>query len=324
MQLYSKYIKEYRGLRVLNNEVTQKTLQSNTDYRPFIIERTTVPETKQAMNMLRFNPEFNINIAYAPNLLRSFEVSPILEVEWFKKDLDLSDEISSVLEQLGYKFMAQILAWGQYHMNMTTEDAWQMYMIREGAVIEVDELEDTPAILFADPLSQVNLPKFRSWAMVYMYAQNFPKLFYLCKEQTSCLKEFYYHLPILLAMFMIDYHANKLDHWSKHVRLDIENVMRECMENFSAYSVQERNIYTYGVCISVTSSDINLIHSVFTLIYDKIHDLNTEIGLITYHDYINVRGPETVRASIRLANMEINWCNEMRRAEEENKQSVTD
>lgn len=62
----------------------------------------------------------------------------------------------------------------------------------------------------------------------------------------------------------------------------------------------------------------------FTMILDRISDLNSNIGVISYGNYCYVKGPEMMRASVRLTGMGINWEEEMKRAEEEEKERAAE
>ena len=131
-------------------------------------------------------------------------------------------------------------------------------------------------------------------------------------------------MPVLLSLFMVEFCDGKLKNWPKQLRIDMENRIRDTMDGFSRYMFLTSDAFTYGRCMSITSADIAMVRSMFTMILDRISDLNSNIGVISYGNYRYVKGPEMMRASVRLTGMGIDWEEEMKRAEKEEKERAAE
>lgn len=131
-------------------------------------------------------------------------------------------------------------------------------------------------------------------------------------------------MPVLLSLFMVEFCDGKLKNWPKQLRIDMENRIRDTMDGFSRYRFLTSDAFTYGRCMSITSADIAMVRSMFTMILDRISDLNSNIGVISYGNYRYVKGPEMMRASVRLTGMGIDWEEEMKRAEKEEKEQAAE
>lgn len=317
MHMYGCDIKKYRVMVMFNDIRYLKN--ENSHQAPLDINMHTNTDTGQRINNLKVNMDIETN--------SDFNMPPILEIEWFKCVLDLGDDIISVLEQLGYMVMALYRAdLYRFHRRdsvtesiVTETDGFMEYMERHNAILEVEDLVDTPDILSTNWLN-VELPKIRAWQDILAYGNNFIDIFNMCTEQSNLFMELYIHMPFMLAMFMLDYCKYKLSNWSKQMRLRMENAIRDKIEDIEHYVRVANSEYTYTLCTNITENDVKFVSDIFMAIYDKIHELNTNIGTISYSEYMNIERADTIMAKVRLSNMNINWNSEMNRVEREKKQ----
>lgn len=330
MRNFGDRIKSYRSLCQVSPDLSNNVaFEGNTwlkpDVRPFTIENVAAdPETGQAMNTVTIRETVDRERVFNGHIPAVLPFPPFLELEWLKTEMPLSDSMYDVMMQIACMFTLQIVTFMRIDTDRTTPEMWLAYLEERGMTIEVEDLEDTPAILQSCELSDLKLPKYRSWATLLMYGPNFPKLFDVCDNQSSSFKEFYHHMPVLLSLFMVEFCDGKLKNWPKQLRIDMENRIRDTMDGFSRYMSLTSDTFTYGRCMSITSADIAMVRSMFTMILDRISDLNSNIGVISYGNYCDVKGPEMMRASVRLTGMGINWEEEMKRAEEEEKERAAE
>lgn len=330
MRNFGDRIKSCRSLCPVSSGLSNNTaFEGNTrlkpDVRPFTIENAAAdPETGQVLNMVTIRETVDRERVFDRHLPATLPFPPFLELEWLKTEMPLSDSMYDVMIQIACMFTLQIVTFMRTDAARTTPEIWLAYLEEHGITIEVEDLEDAPAILQSCELSDLKLPKYRSWATLLMYGPNFPKLFDVCDNQSSSFKEFYHHMPVLLSLFMVEFCDGKLKNWPKQLRIDMENRIRDTMDGFSRYRFLTSDAFTYGRCMSITSADIAMVRSMFTMILDRISDLNSNIGVISYGNYCYVKGPEMMRASVRLTGMGINWEEEMKRAEEEEKERAAE
>lgn len=330
MRNFGDRIKSCRSLCPVSSGLSNNTaFEGNTrlkpDVRPFTIENAAAdPETGQVLNMITIRETVDRERVFDRHLPATLPFPPFLELEWLKTEMPLSDSMYDVMMQIACMFTLQIVTFMRTDAVRTTPEIWLAYLEERGITIEVEDLEDTPAILQSCELSDLKLPKYRSWATLLMYGPDFPKLFKICDDQSSSFKEFYHHMPVLLSLFMVEFCDGKLKNWPKQLRIDMENRIRDTMDGFSRYRFLTSDAFTYGRCMSITSADITMVRSMFTMILDRISDLNSNIGVISYGNYRYVKGPEMMRASVRLTGMGINWEEEMKRAEEEEKERAAE
>lgn len=319
MRQYGSYIKDYRSTRQLSYEITSKSFDADVNYTTFDIETGTPDGAGQVMKTVTIRESVNRNTAINPYVPTQSVMPPILEMEWMRAVADLPDGVFSILEHMAYMFMIMIITWGEHMVQIVDENYFNETMERLHIIKEVDDLDDTALILLACELPSISLPKIRSWTLCYMYGTSFQSLMRLCKQQSQVFKELYFHLPILLAMFMVSYEATDLKEWSKSERISIENDLEDLIAGFGPYNIVPGNNYTYGGSTSITQRDKELLELVFNFIRGKIHSMNSNVGLITYTSYTNIRGPEITHASVRLSGIDINWRDELNKAEEEKK-----
>lgn len=325
MRNFGDQIKSCHSLCRVHSYLSNMALENNADMRLFTIENGTAdPETGQIMNTVTMSDAINSQMVFDMHIPTTLHFPPFLELEWLKTEMPLSDSMYDVMMQIACMFTLRIVGFIKIDDYMPTSETWLAYLEECGIIIDVEDLEDAPAILQTCELSDVKLPKHRSWAMFLMYGPDFPKLFDICNGQSSSFKEFYHHMPVLLSLFMVEFCEGKLENWPKQLRIDMENRIRETMEGFSRYVVAAVDMLTYGRCVSITSADITIVKSMFNMILKRIRDLNSDIGLISYNDYCYVKGPEMIQASVRLTRMGINWEKEMDRAEKEEKEQAAE
>lgn len=301
--------------------------EAKEDFTPFDIEinvdvKNHMTETNpdQIMNRLTSkNICMHSNVYYSS--FNAFEVPPILEVEWLAKELGLIDEYTEVMNQMGYAYMAWVMTYVMSNKTDNNVDRWLRYIEENEVIVEVEEVEDAPYILTEKAMPTVTLPTFRTWADVLLYGKDFPSIFYKCIEQSIGFKELYHHMPVILALFMRDYCFNKLDNWSKQERLDIENSVLDFKFKLANYPQINDLIYTYSLSSDITHKDVELMRYMLDSVYDKLHELNTRIGIISYVDYKRICGVEKTYASIRLTNMSIDWNDEIYRANRKKKKN---
>lgn len=330
MRNFGDRIKSCRSLCPVSSDLSNNTaFEGNTwlkpDVRPFTIENAAAdPETGQVLNMITIRETVDRERVFDRHLPATLPFPPFLELEWLKTEIPLSDSMYDVMMQIACMFTLQIVTFMRTDAARTTPEIWLAYLEEHGITIEVEDLEDAPAILQSCELSDLKLPKYRSWATLLMYGPDFPKLFKICNDQSSSFKEFYHHMPVLLSLFMVEFCDGKLKNWPKQLRIDMENRIRDTMDGFSRYRFLTSDAFTYGRCMSITSADITMVRSMFTMILDRISDLNSNIGVISYGNYRYVKGPEMMRASVRLTGMGIDWEEEMKRAEKEEKERAAE
>lgn len=330
MRNFGDRIKSCRSLCPVSSGLSNNTaFEGNTwlkpDVRPFTIENAAAdPETGQVLNMVTIRETVDRERVFDRHLPATLPFPPFLELEWLKTEMPLSDSMYDVMIQIACMFTLQIVTFMRTDAARTTPEIWLAYLEEHGITIEVEDLEDAPAILQSCELSDLKLPKYRSWATLLMYGPDFPKLFKICNDQSSSFKEFYHHMPVLLSLFMVEFCDGKLKNWPKQLRIDMENRIRDTMDGFSRYRFLTSDAFTYGRCMSITSADIAMVRSMFTMILDRISDLNSNIGVISYGNYRYVKGPEMMRASVRLTGMGIDWEEEMKRAEKEEKEQAAE
>ncbi len=318
MSLYIDYIKDYRSMLAVGNDTVHRTFDEHTNYRPFTsIVTASSGDAGQVTKTLALDTSVVTMSRYRQPLPEQFALPPVVEMEWFRAHLQFEEGQFEALEQISYLFIMEILCWGYRFGNQITPADIINAAEETGIIIEMEDIDDMPAILSQIELPVSSLPKYRTWAYIYLYGNDFLSLFARCKDMSSSFSMYYMHMPVMLAMFVVECYGTDLKNWSKNERLTMENMFQEISQGFGIYNMSNADIYTYGTSSGITHKDEVFICDVFRFIYEKIHRKNANIGLITYRDYTYVRGPETVRASVRLTGMEINWREEMKRVEKE-------
>lgn len=325
MHMYGNYIKSHKRLIVISHSETELPYVENVEYNPFIISSVS-PLLKEQMGI---SPEQQMNclkrnalnsVQYYNNTIpETFYMPPVLEIEWLRTKLDLSEENIEVLIQTSYFMVMNLMA--NYLYGSTLD--WMASLENEGVIIDVEDLEDTPAILMNDSLSEIKVPKSYSYNMILIYAKNAHNLVDQCLKRVHVFKEVFLHLPIILSMFMVEYFENNLANWSSSTKIMMEENLGEILENYRPdVNALNPDMYTYGRCSLPTEKDKNLWKAVLNEIYNKLRDINRNMGLISYFDYKRITGPETTRASVRLSELDIDWDEEMARVEKEKKGEV--
>lgn len=320
MALYANYAKEFRGLRSLAYEMSSRAYEHNKDYALFIIETGTEDENGQAVKTLRFREDVNRRSAVGYYTPASIIMPPILEIEWMRAAGTLPEVQMDVLEQVGYTYIIQILSWADRRTDENNHRHYYEMIEGTKGIVEAEEVADAPVILSAIEKPQGSLQKVKSWNTVYLYGDDFNTLLTRCLGQTQRFKELYIHIPLLLSVFLVEKEVDGLSEWTKTERLAMENELQELVRESGTYTpAQGGTQYTYGGCVSITRQDIQLHTDVFNIIYAAIHEQNTNMGLISYSDYSRVKGPDVIKASVRLSSLIIDWSEVLERAEQEKK-----
>lgn len=306
--MYGRIVKDHRNLVIPSHQMMSMPFNTSQSFDPFTIVRTEV----DGQVVVALHPRDGLVDRMT---LPDMSVFPVLEVEWLKEELELDEDTTETLNQLSYLTMVWYLWWDRSNLAAS----WIDYLnTQENVFVEVEDVKDTAAIISKYGLDEVSLPKIRSWTTVLLYGTTFHTIFKRCKEQTLVDKEMIFHAPIMLMLFMRDYCVDKLDKWTKQVRLIVENDIQTYMYDINRYAVNnDRREHTYGLASGITRGDIAFLRTIFNIMYTKIHELNSNIGLISYVDYKHVRGPETIKANVRLSGMDINWRDEIERADME-------
>ena len=320
MRLYGNRVNDMHNWFKMRYDVTTQQINSRDDFTPFQIEEGAITNANeylknspdgQTLNIINVNEE-----VIRDAITFTFIMPPILEIEWLKTVLNISDEHMKVLNQMGYLMIIWIITWN----NKDTATERLQYMANKGIIKDVEDLADVPQILSNDPLPNMALPKIYGYDNILLYGTTFPSLYRKCRAQSTSFKELYYHMPILLTLFMRDYEADKLSDWSKGLRLTIENEIKEQLQNWTFVRPMNHSIYGYGLTSGFSTLDVTFLVTMLTFINEKLHKMNTEIGLITYNEYIDVKGPEIIKADVRLCALGINWYDEIERANKEKEQ----
>ena len=322
LEAYGHEMKTAGYLKALGYQAIQNSYERGMDMRPFLITQMVEQGTGQRMQTLRFHATDSIHGVYAVQFPNPFILPPVLEFEWLQQELELPKDVSEALEQLFYMLIMHLTAFLSEFRNRPITNGesegieYRRYMEQEGLIIDVEELGDAPAVLMPNPLSEMKLPKYRSYNTVLFYAADFRTFYHLCKEQSDSFHELYIHIPVMLALFMLSYCHDGLSQWSKHARLSMETEMKTHIENLVVVSSYQGDC-TYARSGRITTADRDFIRSIFMIIRDKLHDMNQNLGLISYSTYSSVTGPETVSADVQLSGMTIDWKEEMLRVKEE-------
>lgn len=325
MHTYGQFIKTFKRLMNIDNYTSINAYAKDMDsllyddngvFEPFIIKPVTESEKEstgiskeQNLNEVMLNDVIDISYRVRDKIHSSFRLPPILEMEWLRTKLDLSDEIINVLIQISYLMTLRIMA--EYRPNVTD---YMRELESRGAIIEVEDLEDTAIILMQKKLPQIKIPTIRSWHTFLFYDTTVKDIIQRCTNQSGDTKEIYYHLPVIFSMFMVDYFGCRLKNWSAMTRIQMVETLKQLAE-IEVYEMPRANTYTYGEHSCFTRKDQELFDDIFTTMYEKLQDINKDIGTISVHNYSFIKGPDVVKANVRLSNMKINWDFEMDLAE---------
>lgn len=315
-QLYGYHIRATRRVLSMKGKISNG-FESNRN-KPFRIVESRNESTGQRINTL-----YPIkNIFYMPNF---FELPPILEMEYLHATYGMDNEFETLV-QLGYMNVAMaVYFFYEYADDILPRKPWNATTLMQffeetDVIIEVEDLKDTPHIISIEEMQPISVPKIRSWDTVMTYGTNFCDLYDKCIAQSNQFKEVFFHIPVLLSLFICDY-TYKFESWSKEQRLDMEQQLLSYSENLSMYEfATELNECTYGMTLITTSADLTFMQSILAFIHNKISKLNNDIGIISFYQYTRMKGPNRVKASIRLSDMNINWDNEMEKAAAEEKE----
>lgn len=320
MGFYADIIKEYHGVKGLSDEASRRNPSDVPNLAPLNIELNPAADFEMkdaALRRIQFtNPEA-ITWVYGSSAPPSFLMLPILEIEWLKTFEELQDDLLSVIEQMAYVYMAHILTW-HGDGRRVLEDDWLEMLERCDVCVDVEDLKDTPAIINISDLPKPRPVKIRSWVMALFYENSFMSLLHQCEAQNATIQEIYFHLPILIVMFMLDYHHpdGRLTRWTKNQRIVVEKKLRTWYDGCeSGVGVKNSDLYTYAVTVFRTCGDVKLLRMGLLAMLDRLSAENEDIGTITVVEYERICGPNQIRANVRLAGMNILWPNLIREFE---------
>lgn len=331
MRYYGTRVREMKSGRTLNSSI-ESSFNHQTDYRPFDI-RTDRQDDGHVCNTLSIRTVYKPNTYWGRGQLgaqypKNIMMPPILETEWIASVMGLPQDQKELLTQLAYEFVIYVLSWEvEMHSNVGTE--WTEHMRANGILMDVDSMEDVPEILAAVKMNfpPSSMHRVKTWYTVIAYGTGFSDVYAECSKRSTFIGEVYLHLPVLLSLFMCDYCQNKMADWSKADRLNMENELSGLIANLNGNlmgnvnGIVESDRYTYAVTTRLTSTDIRFIRSMVTLMFDRLHELNADIGTINYGNYTIIKGPEHIRACVRLTGMKINWKEEMSRDKKGNEET---
>lgn len=323
MRVYGSDIKESHCMMHPFLKIVDNNDDADVDCTPFTITQDMDPASGQVFNTLALKKDIRSQflVPQPPLCDAVYTMPPILEIEWLKDELDLDDENVDALQMIGYMHMLWVLQGSNFANELNHYDpaAYMRRLESLDAVIEVEDVSDTAKILMARPLPFVRLPVIRSYNTSLMYGTDFVSIFNLCNEMAYSFKEMYLHLPVMLSLFMRDIYGCKLSNWSKANQLNMEDKLKKMIAAFDQDTNCGPGKLSYSLGTVITQDDVELVRFVLTLVYDKLHELNADVGTVSYRIYKRVSGPDMTMASVRLWDMDIRWEEEMRRAEEEKK-----
>lgn len=275
--------------------------------------RQTTAETGQIMkNISTVVPQFlyhNFHTGY----LTDAEMFPIMEIEYMKKTLPFGDPVFEVLEHMAYFYIVMAMFPG----SQLRMDSWADEVNDSGCIKELEDIEDALLVMEKQKFFESAAPKIAEYETYIFSDTDFLSLFYRCEKQTTKLMEFYYHIPVLLSIFLVDNERLNFNTWTKTQRIRLVEEINYLHDMFSEYRLINMNHYSYGTSANPTDADRDFVFTIFDYIVGKIKNKNAKMGIISYDDYTDVRGPEHIEATVRLSNMHINWDEEIERAEQE-------
>lgn len=303
---YTNHVKDRRSL-------SRICAPSGYPGRMLTILQTT-DETGQIMKNIRtFTPQF-LSYDFHGGYLIDAETFPIMEIEYMKKTIPFEDpRIFEVMEQMAYFYIVMAMLPG----SKLRMDSWIDEINESGCIRELEDIEDALIIIENQKHSVGTAIKIAEYETYIFNSTDFLTLFYRCERQTTKLMEFYYHMPILLSIFLVDNERLALDTWTKTQRIRFVDEVNYLHDEFIEYNLVDSDSYSYGTSANPTTADLNFVFTVFDYIVSKVKNKNAKMGIISYNEYTDVSGPEHIEATVRLSQMHINWDEEIERAKQE-------
>lgn len=318
MQMYGNKIKNEKRMLNLNGFMKEGTFVSEIDYAPFTINYDC-PELYDILinRSLIQNRYGYIN----SNLPLSFIMPPIIELEWMMTQMVMSDEVKDALYQMSYIMIVHMLYEYQpyqFAQDGSAADAefWMNCLEQGSALVEVETLDDALAVLSEIELPNVNLPQIRSYISYQPYSPSCYEMICQCAMQRDTFAVVYSSLPIILSMFMTDYSANRLKYWTSDHKITLKKKLEEILDVISRIYMVDCDEYTYNRTTEMTRKDVELIRIVFTGIWDRVDEINKNIGMVSYWGYQHIATPES-RATVILSEIPVTWDAEMERVRAE-------
>lgn len=329
MRIYGSQVKETRQLINLNWYCTSQQFTNRISH-PFEIENRIDLETHQEIQKVGFRDAqmaqdgyFGTHTGLDTFIRRRLAggqniLPPVMEIEWMAETLGLSKTHKDVLIQISYSYIMHIWMFCRKYIALddVTETTCKEFLSMNGALQELDNLSDC-CFITRDPLPSIRGINFRIWNVMLFYSSDLLHLIKTCCDQSMTIKSLYLHAPIIMTLFMLDDYSGRIKEWNSEKKYEMEKLLKEICDMIDNMSVVLSNYHTYGMYASLTEADQTFLKSMYEIMYNKLSELNSNIGTISYETYLNMRDSKKTNANVRLSNMRINWSDEMRRAEKE-------
>lgn len=331
MRAVNDYGKSLKGgstpIRMSTNAFSGSGVRSVRESNPFQIQSEVDKETGQVINNLLTNndlPFINHSLRERPNFL--FNLPPIMEIEWLKEKLNLTKEQANALEQLSYTmiiWLADEATNGSRNENVTTE------YITETFEVDIETLDEVLPLITQIESLNVRRSGVQNWIFTVYYSNDFKELFELCSTYlVNNFLHIYLHLPLLLILFMRDYEQNKLRYWNSYKKIETEELLKDFLNYQKSLHFSRHGYYSYGRGLYRTEEDYLLINTLLEALYNRICELNRDIGLLSYRSYQDLlkkaqkdaNGQKKIKGEISLSDVEMYWNEEIERAEAKKKE----
>lgn len=238
----------------------------------------------------------------------SATVPPIMEIEYMKQVLPFGADIFDVMEHTAYLYIIIVL------LQWTETSNWAAGL-DDGCIQELEDIKDALFVMEKNELTKRTCPKYASYHLGILYGHNFSELFHRCTAQTLEMDELYYHLPVLLSMFLLD-DSHNFKTWPEKMLLNMIDEIRDQFEEFHEYDLILTG-YSYGMGRYWTTGDLNFMETVFNYIIRKINKQKNCVKAISYSSYQRFSGPGRISTKIKLVDMSLSWDEVIERAERE-------
>lgn len=235
-------------------------------------------------------------------------VPPIMEIEYMKQALPFGADIFDVMEHTAYLYIIIVL------LQWTKTSDWSQGL-DDGCIQELEDIKDALFVMEKNELTKRTCPKYAAYQLKILYGHDFSELFHRCTAQTLKMDELYYHLPVLLSMFLLDEHHN-FETWSENALLNMTDEIKNQVNEFCNYDLVSTG-YSYGMGRYWTTGDRDFMKIVFNYIMKEINKKKNQPKAISYQSYQRFNGPDRISTKIKLVDMSVSWDEEIERAERE-------
>lgn len=313
-----------------NAKAAQRMCCAKTDrlledgFTPFItmteLDGSQLVCTLQKHPMLRTTNTFHVYDRM--NILNSMRLYPVLEMQWLRGTVALSDEYMKMMDQLSYMYIAAAISRVSDDAVRTDED-WLVNVLKSyGAIVDVDEATDVPKIVMNQKLVKWDIYRNKPWQLLQLYGDSSADLILACCSFSQVFEELMLHMPLIFSMFMAEAAEGRIKGWPKGVRLNVETKLKQAMDQLAAYRTkqdgQKSHLHTYCLTTYVTAADMGFVRDMLMDMAEKIEKMNEDMGIISYAQYENAGMTHSTKSAyVRLTGMDIRWDDEMARAERE-------